>query len=105
MAFPTTREGLRNAGYTFEGESECKKCGADIEWWTTPRGKKMPTDSGTARPHWGTCPEADSFRDSDSRSSAPAANSKITSATVDMNWLKEHAKGCHCVVCKKITGR
>lgn len=100
MAFPTTINGLKIAGYKFEGESQCKSCGADIEWWATPRGKKMPTDHGTARPHWETCPEADSHR----TGSAPAPTSKITSATLDMDWLKEKAKGCYCVVCRKLTG-
>lgn len=106
MGFPQTISGLKNAGYKFEGESECKSCGADIEWWTTPRGKKLPTDHGTARPHWETCPEADSHRSSgDSRDSAPAPTSKVTSATLDMDWLKEKAKGCYCVVCRKLTGK
>lgn len=100
MGFPQTINGLKNAGYKFEGESQCKTCGADIEWWTTPKGKKMPTDHGTARPHWETCPEADSHRNQDS-----APTSKVTSATLDMDWLREKAKGCYCVVCRKLTGK
>jgi len=100
MAFPTTIEGLKDAGYKFEGDSECKSCGADIEWWTTPNNKKMPTDHGTATPHWSTCPSA-----SQHRSSSSAPTSKITTATLNMDWIREQAKGCHCVVCKKLTGR
>src|SRR5208282_153230 len=46
MGFPQTIEELKAAGYKFDGESQCKSCGADIEWWTTPRGKKMPVDHG-----------------------------------------------------------
>jgi len=62
MAFPSTIEELRKAGYRFDGESDCKGCGVAIEWWITPNGKKMPVDHGTAMPHWKTCPQAELFR-------------------------------------------
>jgi len=101
MSFPTTLQELKDAGYKWEGESQCRSCGARIEWWLTPRGKKMPTDHGTATPHWSTCPDADQHRSGN----GDRPNSKITTATLNMDWLKEQAKNCHCVVCKKITGR
>jgi len=100
MAFPTTIDEMTAQGYKFEGEAQCKGCGVDIEWWTTPRGKKMPCDYGTAKPHWATCTKAADFK-----SDSPVGASKITTATLNMEWLKEQAKTCHCVVCKKITGR
>lgn len=100
MSYPQTIDEMREQGYKFEGAAQCKGCGADIEWWTTPRGKKMPTDEGTATPHWSTCPNAKEFK-----SGSEAPTSKITTATLNMDWLKEQAKSCHCTVCKKITGR
>lgn len=99
MSFPQTIEELKRAGYTFEGAGRCRTCGEDIEWWETPSHKKIPMDHGTAVSHFSTCPQADQHR------SAPASTSKISTATLNMDWLKEQAKNCHCVVCKKITGR
>lgn len=104
MAFPSNLNELRAAGYKHVGEGECKSCGEDIEWWETPKGKHIPMDHGTARAHWSTCPEADQHRTSGERHGKPTT-SKITTATLDMDWLKKQAAGCHCVVCKKITGR
>src|ERR1700690_324305 len=100
MPFPTTIEGLKEANYKFEGDGVCKGCGADIEWWTTPSQRKMPTNHGTATPHWGTCPNRQDFKKSD-----PAPTSKVTSATVNWDWLREQARSCHCTVCNKISGR
>jgi|GEM_PF-1921877 len=94
MSFPTTMEELKAQGYKFGGEAQCKGCGEDIEWWTTPRGKKMPCDVGTATPHWSTCPNAKDFK-SDS-----TPTSKVTSATLDIVWMREQATTCHCNVCK-----
>jgi hypothetical protein len=100
MAFPQTIEELKRAGYTFEGgPGRCRTCGEDIEWWKTKNGKMIPMNLGTAVSHFSTCPQADQHR------SAPASQSKISTATLNMDWLKEQAKNCHCVVCKKITGR
>lgn len=62
MAFPKTLDELRAAGYKFEGGADCKACKAPIEWWTTPKGKKIPMDHGTANPHWASCPNAQDFR-------------------------------------------
>jgi hypothetical protein len=101
MPFPTTLDELRQQGYKFEGDAQCKSCGAAIEWWTTPKNKKMPCDHGTATPHWSTCPSADQHR----ANAGAVSESKITTATLNMDWLREQAKGCHCTVCRKITGR
>jgi hypothetical protein len=62
MAFPKTIDEMREANYRFEGDAQCKACHADIEWWTTPKGKKIPMNHGTAIPHWSTCPRAEDFR-------------------------------------------
>ena len=67
MAFPKTFDDMRPAGYAFQNDGVCKGCGADIEWWLTPLGKKIPMDPmdrgvSPAKPHWSTCPEAESFR-------------------------------------------
>ena len=42
MAIPEKREDLVAMGYVFDNESKCRSCEAEIEWWITPRGKKMP---------------------------------------------------------------
>jgi hypothetical protein len=66
MAFPATVEELRTAGYKYDRYSYCSGCGALIEWWTTPRGKKMPMDvtdsGGKVQSHFATCPKAAQFR-------------------------------------------
>ena len=62
MGFPKTDNELTKAGYTFEGKGKCKGCGAEIEWFRTPKGKAMPIDPGTMEPHWSTCPVAKDFR-------------------------------------------
>jgi len=62
MSFPKTLDDLRNSGYKFTGGANCRGCGADIEWWQTPKGKRIPMDHGTANPHWAACPNAQDFR-------------------------------------------
>lgn len=62
MAFPKTIDELVAAGYKHEGTADCRGCGAAIEWWRTPKGKKIPMDHGTAMPHFSTCPRAEDFR-------------------------------------------
>jgi len=41
MAVPDTRDTLEAAGYQYTGSSICRQCGKDIEWFTTPKGKRM----------------------------------------------------------------
>jgi hypothetical protein len=53
---------MREAGYKHSGLAQCKGCGVDIEWWETPKGKKIPMNHGTAVPHWSTCPQSQDFR-------------------------------------------
>lgn len=64
MAIPDKRADLESFGYSKLNDSQCK-CGAAIEWWATPRGKKMPffvQKDGTLIPHWSNCPNAADFR-------------------------------------------
>jgi ribonuclease HI len=61
--FPITREEAVDDGYTLETENaRCSGCDAVIDWWKTPREKRIPIDAGTFNPHWATCPKAESFR-------------------------------------------
>jgi hypothetical protein len=77
MAIPQNREDLMAMGYVFDNEAKCRGCGAPIEWWITPKGKKMPMSvkevkdgegffakvTGWVRlPHWSDCEAADQFR-------------------------------------------
>jgi hypothetical protein len=48
MTFPRNLDELRAQGYKYDGASNCRSCGADIEWWETPAHKKIPMDHGTA---------------------------------------------------------
>jgi len=41
MKFPATSNELRAAGYEYDNDANCRGCGARIEWWITPNGKKM----------------------------------------------------------------
>lgn len=58
----TTDTQLKEADYKFENKGRCRSCGAEIEWWLTPKQKHMPLDAGTMQPHWSTCPDAEHFR-------------------------------------------
>jgi len=67
MAFPKTFDELQAANYRFDNHSRCRACDAEMEWWITPKGKKMPFNlmpagDSPAVAHFVTCPEADSFR-------------------------------------------
>lgn len=78
MAIPTKREDLVAMGYVFDNEARCRGCHEPIEWWITPRGKKMPmtvqavhSDPDNAVspvvrydrvPHFGVCPNVEEFR-------------------------------------------
>lgn len=59
--------------------SECKGCGAELKWITSPAGAKTPLDAKPKKmwvefhsdgwrlldcymPHFATCPKADQFR-------------------------------------------
>lgn len=65
MPFPETITELANAGYKFQNDAACRGCGARVEWWETPSGKKMPLDvdeDGNCESHFATCPKAKEFR-------------------------------------------
>lgn len=73
MKFPATSNELRAAGYEYDNDGVCRGCGAPLEWWITPGGKKMPlvviktatikhaTDD-VRQPHFSDCPAAQDFR-------------------------------------------
>lgn len=65
--FPKTLDELKTFGYKFLNDASCRNCGADIEWYETPRGKKIPMnamDKGNspAVPHWKSCSEPEGFK-------------------------------------------
>jgi len=77
MPLPTKREDLISAGYEFDNEGRCRRCGALVEWWITPNGKRMPMSVKEVRerdspiapikeyqriPHWADCPNAKDFK-------------------------------------------
>lgn len=68
MAIPDKRIDLIAFGYSKLNDSHCSGCGAAIEWWETPRGKKMPfrisydTGSEVLTSHFSDCPKAAQFR-------------------------------------------
>ena len=65
MPFPETIAELTAAGYKFDGDANCRGCGAPVEWWDSPKGKKIPMDvdpEGNCVTHFATCPKAKEFR-------------------------------------------
>lgn len=67
MPFPKTRDEMVGGGYKFSNHARCKSCVQEIEWWETPRGKKMPFNlmqegASPAITHFTDCPDADLFR-------------------------------------------
>lgn len=65
MPFPLTLDQLKAAGYKFDNDANCRGCGERIEWWLSPRGKKIPMDvdkDGNCEAHFANCPASDSFR-------------------------------------------
>ncbi len=59
-----SREELEAAGYRFLNTSRCagKDCRAEIDWYETPKGKKMPLDPDTLETHWASCKNREMFR-------------------------------------------
>lgn len=65
MPFPETTAELEAAGYKFLNDANCSGCGAAIQWWQTPKGKRMPMDvdlDGNCESHFSTCPKSKDFR-------------------------------------------
>jgi hypothetical protein len=75
---PEKREDLIAMGYVYTGNGRCRGCGAEIEWWITRNGKRMPMrvfEEGNGlmqehtgrvgffrRVHFEDCPAAAGFR-------------------------------------------
>jgi hypothetical protein len=64
MPFPRTEQELAEAGYKYEGTRRCSgpHCHAEIAWYRTPKGKRIPLDEGTLAPHFQTCLDVKEFR-------------------------------------------
>jgi len=78
VPIPEKREDLLAMGYVYDNDGYCKGCGAPIEWWVTPKDKKMPMSVKEVKdetkgffapvekvirvPHWSDCPNAQEFR-------------------------------------------
>lgn len=52
---PRTVPEMLAKGYQFSNKAACKDCGVEIDWWTSPKGARLPMDSGTALVHMETC--------------------------------------------------
>jgi hypothetical protein len=75
---PEKREDLLAMGYEYLNDATCRGCRAPIEWWLTPRKKKMPMTVKEVKeaelfafaaverwiriPHFGECPALSEFR-------------------------------------------
>ena len=71
MPLPEMRQGLQDAGYRHARDGRCRSatCNAELEIWTTPKGKYMPFDVTRAEgkddiliSHFVNCPDAAKFR-------------------------------------------
>jgi hypothetical protein len=65
MAIPEKRADLESFGYSKLSDSHCSGCGAPIEWWETPRKRKMPFTvraDGTLVTHFFDCPKRKDFQ-------------------------------------------
>ena len=61
MAFPKNEKELSEQGYIYKGQGNCRRCGARMNWYQTPKGKLTPLDPDCV-PHWATCPHAKEFK-------------------------------------------
>ena len=64
MAFPRTKAELEAAGYRYNNTGQCSACLRAIEWWWTPKGRKLPFDveAEAMVPHFASCPQVSKFR-------------------------------------------
>jgi hypothetical protein len=73
MNWPATSDEMKAAGYEYDNDAFCRGCGEPIEWWITPKGKKMPVvvkktatvQRATAEvrePHFADCVKVGDFR-------------------------------------------
>lgn len=63
MPFPATREALEAAGYHYDTRGRCRghRCQAEIDWWFTPQGHRIPLNPDCT-PHWASCHDKAQFR-------------------------------------------
>ncbi len=64
---PLTRAEMIAGGYTFSNKAPCKGCGEEIEWWSSPKGARLPMNVMTKDPsgaiiHLETCSSSAEFR-------------------------------------------
>lgn len=94
MSYKTykSRDEMRADGYTFEGSSECNKCGAQVEWVKTKNGKKVPFDMGSTVCHFDTCgkPAAQQQPAPQSASSAHVASPVAQELVVAVRALNQN---------------
>jgi hypothetical protein len=80
MPLPSEFTDLQLAGYRYVGEGVCRKCLAHLEWFRTPKNRRMPfslvndvmvgpdgqlypkPSLTKLEPHWASCPFAEEFR-------------------------------------------
>ncbi len=66
MPFPRTIEALEAAGYRYGTNGQCRGCGSQIQWFSTPAQKwmpfNMPNQMGEFDNHWSTCPVRGRFK-------------------------------------------
>lgn len=63
MGYPESREELEAAGFRFDAMGRCRgaRCRADIEWWYSPKGKRIPLNPDDKTGHHTTCPDVAQF--------------------------------------------
>jgi hypothetical protein len=76
MPFPATLAALEAAGYTRMVYTRCSGCGAAMEFWRTPGGKRIPMNpmsspEAEAVSHFATCTSAAKFRKPPHKEVAP----------------------------------
>jgi hypothetical protein len=54
--FPRTHKALTLEGFVFVRAGTCADCGASVQWYLTPRQKRMPIDAAKHVPHFWCCP-------------------------------------------------
>ena len=74
------RDLLERAGWKRNNYSRCSGCRAPVEWWTTPKGSRMPMDPmpdpwSAVVSHFATCPHAGLFRKRGGKGAVPESNS------------------------------
>lgn len=50
MTFPATSDQLKRAGFEYDNDGFCRRCGDPVEWWITPSGNKIPLTVKRAGP-------------------------------------------------------